>query len=98
MSSLKFYVKPAPGERVETELTLPSAQEAAILGSVRTADGTPAAACTVLLYADGDTVPLKQAFTDAEGRFCFGPLAGDQLYIINIYHDHTRIRTLEIGV
>lgn len=98
MSSLKFYVKPASGERVETELTLPAVQESAILGSVRTADGAPAAACTVLLYADGDTLPLKQAFTDSDGRFCFGPLAADQLYIINIYHDQTHIRTLEIGV
>ena len=97
MSSLKFYVKPAPGERVETELILPPAQEAAILGIVRTADGSPAAACTVMLYADGDPIPLRQAFTDAEGRFCFGPLAGDQLYIIIIYHDHTHVRTLEIG-
>ena len=97
MSSLKFYVKPAPGERVETELILPSTQEAVILGCVRTADGAPAAACAVLLYGDGDAIPMKQAFTDAEGRFCFGPLAGDQLYIINIYHDDTHIRTLEIG-
>lgn len=98
MSCLKLYVKPAPGERVETDLTLPDAQPATILGTVRTPAGDPAGACSVLLYADGEDAPLHQAFTDEQGRFCFGPLPGDRLYIINIYRDDTRIRALEIGV
>ncbi len=98
MSSLKFYVKPGPGERVETDLTLPPPLESSIWGTVRAADGAPVASCMVLLYADGEALPLHQAVTDAEGRFCFGPLPGGQLYIINIYRDDVQIRTLEIGV
>lgn len=98
MSSLKFYVKPSPGERVETELALPGEQPALILGTVRLPTSDPAGECAVLLYADGDDAPLHQAFTDEQGRFCFGPLPGDRLYIINIYRDGTRIRSLEIGV
>jgi hypothetical protein len=52
----------------------------------------------VLLYGEDEAEPLAQAFTDAQGRFCFGPIPGDRLYIINIYRDSARIRTLEIGV
>ncbi len=98
MSSLKFYIKPAPGERVQAELTLPAAQESFLLGTVKTAAGDPAVGCAVLLQADGGGVPVHQAVTDETGRFVFGPLPGDQLYIINIYHDDTHVRTVEIGV
>lgn len=98
MSTLKYYVKPAPGERVEAALTLPPAQSACILGTVRLPSGDPAGDCAVLLYADGGDAPLHQAFTDGQGRFCFGPLPGGQLYIINVYCDSVRIRTLEIDV
>jgi hypothetical protein len=98
MSSLKFYVKPAPGERVESTLTLPPSQAASIYGVVQTADGTPARGCVVLLYDEHEPAPLAQAFTNEEGQFCFGPLVGDRLYIINIYYDDAQIRTLEITV
>lgn len=98
MSTLRLYVKPAPGERVETELTIPDEADSCILGTVRTPSGDPAAGCAVLLYPESGDAPLAQAFSDAQGRFCFGPIPGDRLYIINIYRDSARIRTLEIGV
>ena len=98
MSTLRFYVKPAPGERVETELTVPDEAASCILGTVRSPTGDPAGGCAVLLYGEDEAEPLAQAFTDAQGRFCFGPIPGDRLYIINIYRDSARIRTLEIGV
>ncbi len=98
MSSLRLYVKPAPGERVETELTLPPEDDSCILGTVKSPSGDPAGGCAVLLFPEDGGEPLAQAFTDAQGRFCFGPIPGDRLYIINIYRDSARIRTLEIGV
>ena len=49
MSSLKIYVKPAPGERVETELTLPEAQESSIFGAVRLPSGDLTSFCILFI-------------------------------------------------
>ncbi len=94
----KVYLKPAPGERLETVITLPEENRSVIFGQVRSARGAPAAGLPVLLFAEEDDKPLLQAFTDEAGNFCFGPVPGDRLYYINIYQSAVKVRTVEVDV
>ena len=51
-SSLKFYLKTIPGERVEADLTLPEEDGAILTGIVTRRDGEPASAAVVLAPSD----------------------------------------------
>jgi hypothetical protein len=94
----KLYLKPAPGERLEAAITLPEDPRAVIFGQVKTQKGAPASSLPVLLFGENDATPLMQAITDEGGCFCFGPLAGDRLYYINVYPGTAKVRTVEVDV
>lgn len=94
----KFYCKPAPGERIETALTIPPDTSAAIHGVLTDPEGVPLPAVLVLLFRmqdDASPVLIAQITTDADGHFAFGGLLGDTLYQIKLFRQHTCARTLE---
>lgn len=90
-----LMIKPAPGERVETTLLLPDAQDAVICGRVFHQNGEAASDVLAVLYSPGGT-PLDHAVTDETGRFCFASLPPDQLYTIHLHERHRCVRILEV--
>lgn len=95
-SSLKFYLKTIPGERVEADLTLPEEDGAILTGIVTRRDGEPASAAVVLAL-DGETMqPVGHCQTDAQGLFAIGPLPGGKLYYINVYDGAAPVRVVKI--
>ena len=91
-----LMIKPAPGERVETALLLPSPQDAVICGQVLHADGEAAVGVLAVLFSEHSGSPIDHAVTDEEGRFCFGSLPPEQLYTIHLHEKHRCIRILEV--
>jgi len=100
MQEFKFYCKPAPGERIETALTVSPDTSSAIHGVLTDPEGAPLPATLVLLFQTEEDAPpvlIAQIATDAEGHFAFGGLMGDTLYQIKIFQQNTRVRTLELS-
>ena len=100
MQDLKFYCKPAQGERIETVLTVPLDTSSAIHGVLTDPDGIPMSAVLVLLFQTTEDAPpslIAQVTTDSDGHFAFGGLLGDTLYQIKIFQQNTRVRTLELS-
>ncbi len=95
--TFRFFVKPAPGERVETTLSLPPEHRALLLGTVLS--GTePAPELPVLLFDAETHRPLMQAYTDEDGCFALGPLEPERLYCVSVCQCGTAVRTLEISI
>ena len=100
MQDFKFYCKPAPGERIETALSISPDTSSAIHGVLTDPEGVPLPAVLVLLFRTAEDTPpvlIAQIVTDAEGHFAFGGLVGDTLYQIKIFQQNTRMRTLELS-
>ena len=100
MQDIKFYCKPAKGERIETALTIPLDTSSAIHGVLTDPDGTPMPTVLVLLFQIAEDAPptlIAQIMSDTDGHFAFGGLAGDTLYQIKIFQQNTRVRTLELS-
>ena len=98
MQDFKFYCKPAPGERIETALTIPPDTSAVIHGVLTDPDGVPLSSVLVLLFRVEEEAPpvlIAQITTDADGHFAFGGLLGDTLYQVKLFPHNTRMRTLE---
>ena len=93
---LTFFVKTLPGERVETNITLPEPSGSTICGAITASGGEPAAGVLVLLLRDGEPFPLAQCTTDEHGLYCFGPLAEAQLYQLCVFQAGQRVRHLDI--
>jgi len=95
-----FYCKPAPGERIETRLTVTPDRSAAIHGVVLDPEGAPLSCALVLLFlaeeSPGSQTLLAEAQTDAEGHFAFGCLEGDVLYRIKVFQQGRKVRVLEL--
>ena len=92
---LKFYLKTTPGERVETELTLPESEEAVIAGTVTRKNGDPAAGALILVL-DGETLdPVCHCIADSQGVFAIGTLPA-ALYHIHIYDSAAPVRVVKI--
>ena len=97
--NFRFFVKPGPGERVETALTLPQENRALLLGTVRSGpEAAPVRDAAVLLFDSESHRPLLQAYTDEDGVFVLGPLEPERLYIVNVARGDAVVRTLEISV
>ena len=100
MQDIKFYCKPASGERIETALTIPPDTSSAIHGVLTDPDGLPMPMVLVLLFQTLDDAPpslIAQVMSDADGHFAFGGLLGDTLYQIKLFQQNTRVRTLELS-
>lgn len=83
MRSYEFYIKPAPGECTQADISLPQPQYAVISGHAT--DGPdPAEGALVLLMEQESGKLLQHTVTDSLGRFWFGPLPGDTLYLLRI--------------
>ena len=98
MSDFCFYCKPAPGERIETALTVAPDISSAIHGVVTTPSGAPLGGALVLLFRVEEDVSslIAQCTTDADGHFAFGSLEGDLLYRIKVFQQGRRVRTLTL--
>ena len=94
-SSLKFYIKTIPGERVEADLTLPSPGSSILTGIVTRSDGEPAAGAVVLALDSETLLPVRHCLTDSRGFFVLGPLPG-ALYEIHVYDGGAPIRFVKI--
>ncbi len=93
-----FYVRPSANELVQTTVSLRPETSPALLGAAVDADGKPVEQALVILTASGKTEPDRVAgvtYTDALGRFAFGPLEAGVLYQVSLYADSMPRRTLE---
>ena len=96
-----FYVKPSENELIETVVHIKPDPRPALLGSVVGAEGRPVASALVAVYQSGggsapDT-PVGSLYTDEFGQFAFGPLEPGKLYIVRVYKNGDRRRTLELA-
>lgn len=95
MRSNEFYIKPAPGECTTATVPLPQPQSAVISGTVADDSGPVEGALVLLLEQETRNI---HAYTvsDADGRFWFGPLSGEQLYCLRVQKLDGRNRTVEL--
>ena len=96
-SCLKFYLKAAAGERVETELTLPPETGGVVTGVVTRSSGEPASSAVVVAVESETAQPMCHCVADAQGFFVLGPLPS-ALYDIHVYDGAAPIRTVKIEV
>jgi len=94
-SSLKFYIKTVPGERVEADVSLPPDGGGVLTGTVVRADGEPAPGVVVLALDAGTMQPVCHGLTDAHGFFILGPLPA-ALYQVQVYDGAAPVRTVRI--
>ncbi len=93
-----LFIKPSPGERIETTLILPENTQATLYGQVTRADASPVSGVLVLLFPEENAAPVDQTVTDEAGRFCFGPLEPDRLYTLHLHERHRAVRVLEVSL
>ncbi len=99
-ANTRFYFKPGENERIETNVTATPDCRSAICGVVRDTEGRPVPDALCMLFSVGGSdalAPAGQGFTDDAGQFVFGPLTAGQLYMIKVYKDNVKWRTLEIA-
>ncbi len=94
-SCLRCYIKTVPGERVETELTLPEEAGGVIAGTVLRRSGEPAPAAVVLAVDCETGTPLLHCVTDSEGFFLLGPLPA-KLYDLHVYDGCRPVRVVRV--
>ena len=94
-----FYCKPKKDQRIETVLQVERDQSALIHGVVKDPAGAPIAGALLLLFSADENrdIPLAQAHTDPEGHFAFWGLAGDVLYQIKLFQEHTDMREITLN-
>ncbi len=94
-----FFVKPNAHERIETVIHLQADRRPALLGTVLGGNGQPVEDALVTVYrsggADHPDLPVGALYTDALGRFAFGPLEADELYQVQVFRREDISRTLE---
>ena len=95
-SCLRCYIKTVPGERVETELTLPEPAGAVIAGRVRRSSGEPAPGAVVLAVDCQSGDPLFHCTADCDGIFVLGPLPA-KLYDLHVYDGGTPVRVVHVA-
>lgn len=95
MQSYEFYIKPSPGEYVDTTVPLSHPQGSVISGQV-TDQQSPVEGALVLLLEQESGQLLFYTVTDAQGRFWFGPLSGETLYLLRVQKLSGQTRTVEL--
>ncbi|MBS6545869.1 MAG: carboxypeptidase regulatory-like domain-containing protein [Butyricicoccus pullicaecorum] len=94
--SQSFYVKPSSHEIVHTTVSLSPEQRPALAGTVVNACDKPVEDALVTFYrADAPSDPVGALYTDALGRFAFGPLEPGKLYHVTVFKQTDSIRALE---
>ena len=94
-SELRFYIHVKPGERVETDLTLPPPDGSILTGVVRRSDSQPAADVTVLAL-DGETGEARcHGVSGWDGRYLLG-LLPPALYEICVHDNSAPVRTVDL--
>lgn len=96
-SSLKFYIKTVPGERVEADVSLPPEDGGVLTGTVVRADGEPAPGAVVLALDAATMEPVCHGLTDAHGFFLLGPLPA-ALYQVQVYDGASPVRAVQIAL
>ncbi len=93
-----FYIKPSEYEQVETVIHLKQESRPSLIGSIKDAYEKPVSDAFVAIFEAGDSDishPAATTYTDEDGRFIFGPLEPEKLYIVRIYKKTGKIRQLE---
>lgn len=94
-----FFVRPGAHECVETAVRLQADRRPALLGTVRDLSGQPVGDALITIYrsggADTDDHLVGALYTDALGRFAFGPLDADGLYQVQVFKSDGASRVLE---
>lgn len=95
-----FYFNSGENQQIETIVHLSPDTRSAIHGYVRDMKDNPISDALVLLFETGtdpdDLKLVSRVFTDKTGRFVFGPLVSNKLYLIRVYKNMEIIRELEI--
>lgn len=97
MRHYECYIKPQPGEIIQTTVTLPSETTALISGKVLAKDDRPIDHALILLFQEDGTL-LQTTVTDAHGQFYLGPISPDTLYRLRVQFDGMHPRILELTV
>ena len=85
---------------MQTTLRPEPAGAAAICGRVLGSGGRPLPGAMALLQRsreEGAPETLASCVTDEDGQFLFGPLEPEQLYLVKIFHNSTKLRELEVS-
>ena len=94
-----FFVRPGAYEQIETIVHLQADRRPALLGTVYSENGRPVENALVTVYrsggADKADQPVGALYTDALGRFAFGPLEPDELYQVQVFKNGATSRILE---
>ncbi len=101
MSAFKnFYIKPSPGELIETLMQLEPDRRSAVCCTVLDKKGAVVPDALALLFRPSQetekAVLIQQTFTDEAGQFIFGPLESETLYVIKVFKNGVKLRELEI--
>lgn len=96
-SELQFYIHVKPGERVETDLTLPPEHGAVLTGVVHRADSQPVPDAVVLAMDSESGAVRCHCVTDSSGFYILGPLP-PALYEIHVYDGSAPVRVVSISV
>ena len=96
----KFYFRPGRGEQVQTTIRPEPTGAAAICGRVLGGGGRPLPGAMALLQRpreEGVPETVASCVTADDGQFLFGPLEPEQLYLVKIFHNNTKLRELEVS-
>ncbi len=95
---MKFAFSTDNNERIEAVVTAPREKRSILHGTVYDTDGNRVSDAVVRLFAceQEKTLPLSDAFTDGDGEFVFGPLAGDKRYLVKVYVNGVTLRELVV--
>ena len=97
MRHYECYIKPQPGEIIQTTVTLPTETAALISGRVLSQDDRPIDHALILLFQE-DGALLQTTVTDEHGQFYLGPISPDALYRLRVQADSMHPRILELTV
>jgi len=95
---VKFAFSTENNDRVEAVVTAPKEQRSILHGTVYDSEGqrVPDAIVRLFLRGEGGYLPAGDAFTDADGEFVFGPLAGNHDYLVKVYNGGALLREVVI--
>jgi hypothetical protein len=96
MRTYSCYLKPGAGEILDLAATLPAEDSALISGLVAEASDAPVVGALVLLLDQETGNLLSHTLSDDQGRFWFGPLEPDRLYMLRVQKPGGKARTVEL--
>jgi hypothetical protein len=96
MRAYSCYLKPGTGETLDLSISLPPEDRALISGLALEDPDAPIAEALVLLLDQETGALISYTVSDDQGRFWFGPLVPDRLYMLRVQKPGGKARTVEL--